>query len=136
MDEVPEEGSLIYSKADLPKKQRNKKTPAENVHIWPKKPVTDVQLKKHMPLQKEKKYDFSRSQPTKEDKLICYDKNCQETKRPKKVKSVMQSVTKEENTEDMQLTKPAIKSICRDKNCQSTRCYRSPRRPKCDKNCQ
>ena len=49
--------------------------------------------------------------------------------------SVMQSVTKEENT-DVQVPKPAIKSICRDKNCQSTRCYRSPRRPKCDKNCQ
>ena len=136
LDEVPEEGSLIYSKADMLKKQRNKETQAENVHMQPKKPATDVPLKKHMPLQKEKKYDFSRSQPTKEDKLICSDKNCQETKRPKKVKSVMWSVTLEENTEDRWLTKPAIKSICRDKNCQSTRCYRSPRRPMCDKNCQ
>ena len=125
LDEVPEEGSLIYSKADMPKKQRNKKTQAENVHMWPKKPATDVRLKKHMPLQKEKKYDFSRSQPTKEDKLICSDKNCQETKRPKKVKSVMWSVTKEENTEDMQFTKPANRRLCRDKNCQSTRCYKN-----------
>ena len=41
LDEVPEEGSLIYSKADMTKKQRNKKTQAENVHMWPKKPATD-----------------------------------------------------------------------------------------------
>ena len=86
LDEMPEKGSLIYSKADMPKKQRNKKTQAEKyVHMRPKKP-----------------------------------------------NNVMLSVTKEENT-DVQLPKPAIKSICRDKNCQSTRCYRSPRRPKCDK---
>ena len=87
LDEMPEEGSLIYSNADMPKKQRNKKTQAEKyVHMWPKKP-----------------------------------------------NNVMRSVT---NTEDVWLPKPAIKSICRDKNCQSTRCYRSPRRPKYDKNCQ
>ena len=42
LDEVLEEGSLIYSKAEMPKKQRNKKTQAENVHMWPKKPATDV----------------------------------------------------------------------------------------------
>ena len=74
LDELPEEGSLIYSKADMPKQMRNKKCEA--------------------------------------------DKN-----------NVKQSVTKEENTEDMQLPKPA--RLCRDKNCQSPRCYKniSPRRP-------
>ena len=51
------------------------------------------------------------------------DKNCQADKN-----SVMQSVTKEENT-DVWLPKPA--RLCRDKNCQSMRCYKnmSPRRP-------
>ena len=53
-----------------------------------------------------------------------YDKNCQTDKN-----SVMQSVTKEENT-DVQVPKPAIKSICRDKNCQSTRCYRKSKETK------
>ena len=94
MDRVPEEGNLIYSIADLPKKQRDKNSQDEKyVHMWPKKPATDVRLKKHMPLHKERKYDFSRSQPTKGDKLICSDKNCQEIKWPKKPKSVMRSVT-------------------------------------------
>ena len=30
LDEVPEEGNLIYSKADMPKKQRNKSCQAES----------------------------------------------------------------------------------------------------------
>ena len=133
LDAVPEEGSLIYSKADMPKQKRNKNTQAENVNMWPKKPATDVQLKKQIPLHKEKKNDFSRSQPTKGDKLICYDKNCQAEiiRRPRKPKSIMQSVT---NTEDRWSAKLEIKSICRDKNCESTRCYRSPRRPMFNKN--
>ena len=101
LDEMPEEGSLIYSKADMPKKQRNKSCQAEN-NMCSKKPKSQVQRS--------------------------YDKNCQADK-----SNVMRSVT---NTEDMHLTKPAIRRLCRDKNCQSTRCYRSPRRPKYDKNCQ
>ena len=91
--------------------------------MQPVKLQIDVQLKKHISLHKEKK-------------LLCYDKNCQETKRPKKPKSVMQSVTKEENAEEVQLPKPA--RLCSDKNCQSTRCYKNmgPRRPMCAKSCQ
>ena len=43
LDGVPEEGSLIYSIANMPKKQRNKNSQAEKyVHMWPKKPATDV----------------------------------------------------------------------------------------------
>ena len=43
-DEVPEEGSLIYSKADMPKKQRNKETQTEKyVHMWPNKPNNVMQ---------------------------------------------------------------------------------------------
>ena len=106
LDEVPEEGSLIYNIADMPKKKKNKHCEAEKyVHIWPKKPATDVQLKKHMPLHKEQKYehgDFSISQST-----------------------------KDENTEDRWSAKSEIRRLCKDKNCQSTRCYKnmSPRRP-------
>ena len=63
LDKVPEEGSLIYSIADTSKKKKIKHCQAEKfVHMQPKKPATDVRLKKHMPLQKEKKYehdDFS-----------------------------------------------------------------------------
>ena len=123
LDEVTEEGSLIYSIADMPKKQKNKNCQAENVNMWPVKPQIDVQLKKHIPLHKE-------------NKLLCHDKNCQEIKRPRKPTCVMQSVTKEENT-DVWLSQTAMKSMCSDKNCQSTRCYRnmSQRRPMHDKNC-
>ena len=108
LDAVPEEGSLIFSKADMPKQKRNKNCQAEKyVHMWPKKPATDVQSERSA-------------------MLIQHNK-------VRKPKSLMQSMTKEENT-DVQLPKPA--RLCRDKNCQSTRFYRSPRRPKCDKNCQ
>ena len=122
LDVVPEEGSLIYSISDMPKKQKNKNCQAENVNMQPVKPQIDVQVKKHIPLHKE-------------NKLLCYDKNCQEIKRPRKPRSVMQSVTKEENT-DMWLPQPA--RLCSDKNCQSTRCYKNTctRRPMYDKNCQ
>ena len=65
-----------------------------------------------------------------------YDKNCQEkiNMRPKKSISHMQSVT---NTNDRQLSKPAIIRLCSDKNYQPTRCYKkkSPVRPMY-KNCQ
>ena len=52
------------------------------VQMRPKKPATDVRPKKHMALHKEKKYEYDdfRSQSTKEDKLLCYDKNCQADK--------------------------------------------------------
>ena len=114
LDEMPEEGILIYSKADMPKKQRNKSCQAES-NMCSKKSKSQVQRS--------------------------YDKNCQAEKhvhmQPKKPNKVMRSVTKDENT-DVQLTKPAIRRLCRDKNCQSTRCHgnKSPRRLKCDKNCQ
>ena len=91
----------------MPRKQRNKSCQAES-NMCSKKPEIKSRNKKPMGS----------------------NKNCQADKN-----SVMWSVTKEENT-DLRVPKPAIKSICRDKNCQSTRCYRSPRRPKCDKNCQ
>ena len=60
------------------------------------------------------------------EKFLYSDKNCQEIKRPKKPKSIMQPMTKEENV-DVQLPKQA--RLCRDMNCQSTRCYKqmSPR---------
>ena len=111
------------------------------VHKWPKKLQKDVQLKK--PAAKDKncqvkigytkqkkcEYDDFKSQCSR-----CYDKNCQEIKRPKKPRNVMQSVTKER---DMWLPKPA--RLCSDKNCQSTRCCslrslkkQSPRRPMYD----
>ena len=119
---MPEEGSLIYSKADMPKKKKNKNCQAES-NKGSAKPKKDMQP--------ETPAIHSRNK-----KLMYSDKNCEETKKPKKPKSVMQSVTKEENTEDVQLPKP--EGLCRDKNCQSTRCYKhiSSRRPKCDKNCQ
>ena len=119
LDEVPKEGSLIYSIADMPKKQKNKNFQAKNVNRWPVKLQVDMQLQKHIPLHKK-------------SKLLCYGKNCQEIRRPKKAKSVMRSVTKEENT-DVRLPKPA--RLCSDKNCQSNRCYKnmSPWRPMCDK---
>ena len=130
LDEIPEEGSLIYSIADMPRKQKNKNCQAKNVNMWPLKPQTDMRLEKNIPLHKEKKYEYDefRSQSTKEDKLLYYDKKCQETKRSKKPKSVMQSVT---NTEDRWPAKHEIRRLCKDKNCQSTRCYKnmSPRRP-------
>ena len=131
---VPEEGSLIYNTADIPKKWRNKNCQAVNVNMWPVKPQMDVQLRKHIPLYKDKKYEYNdfKSQCTKEDKLLCYDKNCQEIKRSRKPGNVMQSVTKEMH---MQSAKPEIRRLCSDKNCQSTRCYKnmSPRRPMYDK---
>ena len=124
LDVVPEEGSLLYSIADMPKKQKNKNYQAEKcVHMQPKKPATDVQseisamLIQHNKVQKSNK---------KED-----DKNCQEIKRPRKPRNVMQSVTKEIH---IQLAKPEIRRLCSDKNCQSIWGYKnmSPRRPMYD----
>ena len=87
LDELPEECSLIYSKADMPKQKRNKNTQAEKyVQMWPKKPATDMQSEKPAISSRNKKQMYS-------------DKKCQETKRPKKPKSVMQSLTKEEITD-------------------------------------
>ena len=109
LDAVPEEGSLICSKADMPNQKRNKSCQAESIK-------GSVKPKKDM--QSEKPAINSRN------KIPRYlDKNCQADKN-----SVMQSVTKEENT-DVWLPKPA--RLCRDKTCQPTRCYRnmSPRRP-------
>ena len=42
LDEVPEEDSLIYSIADMPKQKKNKNCQAENVNMWPVKPQIDV----------------------------------------------------------------------------------------------
>ena len=85
--------------------------------------------------QKKCEYDDFKSQSTKEDRLLCSDKKCQEIKRPGKPKSDTWSVTK---VTDMQSPKSA--TLYSDKNCQSTRCYslrkKSPRRPRYDKNCQ
>ena len=123
LDELPEEGSLIYSKADMPKQKRNKNTQAEKyVHMQPKKPATDVQSERSAMLIHHNKIKKSNIKD-KEEKFLYSDKNCQANKN-----DVMQSVTKEENT-DVQLPKPA--RLCRDKNCQSTRCYTqmSPGRP-------
>ena len=116
LDEIPEEGSLIYSIADMPRKQKNKNCQAEYVHKRPKKPAIDVQSERSTMLMQHNKVKKPNIEK-REDKFLCYDKNCQETKRPKKPKSVMWSVTKEENT-DVWLPQPAIKSICRDKTCQ------------------
>ena len=133
----------------------------KSVNMWPKKFQMDVWSekpakqssfkKKHISLyndknckdtiscktQKKCEYDDSKRQST--VKYMCYDKNYQEIKRPKKPKSVMWSVTKEM---DMWLAKPASRRLCSDKSCQSTRCSslkkKSPVRPmnKYDKNCQ
>ena len=123
LDVVPEEGSLIYSIADMPKKQKNKNCQAEKcVYMWPKKPATDVQSQRSTMLIQQNKVQKSNIEK-KED-----DKNCQEIKRPRKPRNVMQSVTKEMH---MRLAKPEIRRLCSDKNCHSTRCYKnmSPRRP-------
>ena len=78
-----------------------------------------------MPLHKEKKYEYDdfKSQSTREDKLFCSVKNCQEIKGPRKPKNVMWSA------------KAKIRRLCSDKKCQSTRCYKnmSQRRPMYDK---
>ena len=98
---MPEEGNLIYSKADMPKKQRNKNYQAGNIKgskkpkkvMWSEKPAIISRNKNPI------------------------NKNCQADKN-----SVMQSVT---NTEDRHSAKPEIRRLCRDKNCQSTRCYKN-----------
>ena len=93
----------------MPKKKKNKNCQAESIKglVKPKK---DIQSEKPAISSRNKKPMYA-------------DKNCQVDKN-----SVMQSVTKEENT-DVQL--PQLSRLCRDKNCQSTRCYKnmSPRRP-------
>ena len=47
LDELPEEGSLIYSIADMPKKKKNKNCQAEKyVHMWSEKPAITSRNKK------------------------------------------------------------------------------------------
>ena len=77
LDELPEEGSLIYSIADMPKKKKNKNCQAESIKgsVKPKK-------------------DMWAEEPaisSRNKKPIYPDKNCQADKN-----SVMWSVTKEE----------------------------------------
>ena len=74
LDEVPKEGSLIYGIADMPKKQKNKNCPAEKyVHMWPKKPATDVQLERSAMLIQHNKVKKSNI-VKKEEKFLYYDK--------------------------------------------------------------
>ena len=135
LDEVPEEGSLIYSIDDMSKKQKNKKCQAESIR-GPVKPKKDMQsekpamksrYKKSIGSNKNCKATICENSDSKSQDSRSYDKNCQDDKN-----SFMWSVTKEENT-DVQLPKPA--RLFSDKNCQSTRCYKnmSPRRPMYDK---
>ena len=116
LDEVPEEGSLIYSKADMPKKQRNKSCQAES-NMCSKKLEIKSRNKKPMGSSKNCKVIICENSESKSQVPSSDDKNCQADKN-----NVMQSVT---NTDDRCSTKPEIKSICRDKNCQSTRCYKN-----------
>ena len=70
LDEVPEEGSLIYSIADMPKNKKNKKCQAESIRR-PRKPksvmwsVTNTE-------------DRQSAKP--EIRKLCSDKNCQSTR--------------------------------------------------------
>ena len=84
--------------------------------MQPEKPAKDNKLQKLK--EDDKSYQSRKNVKSKDDRLLCSDKNCQEIKRPRKPRSNMQSVTKET---DMQLPKPA--RLYSDKNCQSTRCY-------------
>ena len=72
--------------------------------MWPKKPATDVQSERSAMLIQHNKVKKSNIKK-KEEKFLYSNKNCQETKKPKKLKNTMQSVT---NTEDMQSSKPEI----------------------------
>ena len=111
LEELPEEGSLIYSKTDMTKQRETRTLKLKKyVEMWPKKPTIDIQSEKPAISSRNKKPMYP-------------DKNCQADKN-----DVMWPVTKEENT-DVWLPKPA--RLCRDKNCPSTRCYKnmSPRRP-------
>ena len=97
LDEVPEEGSLIYSKADMPRKQRNKSCQAES-NMCSKKPEIKSRNKMPMGSNKNCKAIICENSDYKSQIPRSYDKNCQADKT-----SVMWSVTKEENT-DVQLT--------------------------------
>ena len=98
----------------------------KGVNMCSKKPIKDMQFRKPVATGKNCKATicgntYSKSQST--VKYVCSDKNCQESKRPKKPRNVMWSVT---NT-DVQLSKPAVpcgySRLSSEKNCQSTRCY-------------
>ena len=78
LDELPEEGSLICSKADMPKQKRNKNTQAKKyVQMWPKKPAMDMQAEKPAMNSRNRKPRYP-------------DKNCQaqSIRRPEKPKKL------------------------------------------------
>ena len=119
------------------------------VNMQPQKPsLSYEQFKKLATMYK---YKYKKHQ----EEVICYDKQCQETKQSvcegKKCPSTQCSDRKPVmKNNDVQSREPAIEtksSLCSDKNCQSTRCFKKftrcvntkgPVRPMCndDKNCQ
>ena len=74
--EIPEEGSLIYSIADMPKKQRNKSCQAES-NMCSEKPAINSRNKK--PMYSDKNCQSIRSYRFKEksQRRPMYEKNCQ-----------------------------------------------------------
>ena len=85
LDEMPEEGSLIYSKADMPEKQRNRSCQAEN-NMCSKKSKSLVQRNYDKNCQADKN-NVMRSVTKIKDRhsakpvirRLCRDKNCQST---------------------------------------------------------
>ena len=101
----------LYSQSKVRRCSDKKCEENKSIIMWPVKPKKDVQLKKLamklIGLAKDKNCQAtigdnadSKSQVSKNS-----DKNCQEIKRPRKPRSVMQSVPKET---DVQLSKAAV----------------------------
>ena len=96
--------------------------------VWLKKPAIKLCNKKSLGLYMNCKATICENTDSKSQlsgKYMYSDKNCQEIKRPRKPRNVMQSVT---NTDvmDVWLPKPVpneYRRVSSDKNCQSTRCY-------------
>ena len=88
LNEMPEEGSLIYSKADMPKKQRNKSCQAES-NMCSKKSKSQAQISYDKNCQadrnnvkrsvtKEENTDVQLTKPA--IRRLCRDKSCQSTR--------------------------------------------------------
>ena len=78
LDAIPDEGSLIYSKADIPKQKRNKNTQAEKyVQMWPKEPAIDMQSEKPAINSRNKKPMYTDKNCQSDKMILCSQRNLQ-----------------------------------------------------------
>ena len=113
LDVVPEKGSLIHSKADLPVKQKNKKGAPINK-------LSDSQMQSHTVSRVEEK-----------EVVQCINKKVETKSKQQKCQAPSPTAFNDKNCQENINRRPVKSKVCADKRCQATKYYKE-----IDKNCQ